>query len=48
MAELTQLPMVDDGSRLGFTSRPGVRNSAAKQMVPGLFVIPTGVIHTFM
>jgi glyoxylase-like metal-dependent hydrolase (beta-lactamase superfamily II) len=40
--------MVDDGSRFGFTSGPGGRTAAAKQVVPGLFVIPTGVVNTFL
>jgi glyoxylase-like metal-dependent hydrolase (beta-lactamase superfamily II) len=39
--------MVDEGDRLGFTSGRGVR-TAAKQVVPGLFVIPIGVVNTFL
>jgi glyoxylase-like metal-dependent hydrolase (beta-lactamase superfamily II) len=40
--------MVDHRSRLGFKSGRGVRVGAAKQVVPGLFVIPTGVVNTFL
>jgi glyoxylase-like metal-dependent hydrolase (beta-lactamase superfamily II) len=40
--------MVEDGSRLGFTSGRGARKTAAKQVVPGLFVIPIGVVNTFL
>ena len=48
MAESTQRPMVDDRSPLGFTPGPGVRRAAAKEVVPGLFVIATGVVNTFL
>jgi glyoxylase-like metal-dependent hydrolase (beta-lactamase superfamily II) len=39
---------VDDRSRLGVTPDRGVRTAAATQVVPGLFVIPTGVVNTFL
>ena len=48
MADSIQRPMVVDGSRLAFRSGTGVRRGAAKQVVPGLFVIPTGVVNTFL
>ena len=48
MAASTQRPMATDGSRVGFTSGRRVRMGAAKQVVPGLFVIPTGVVNTFL
>jgi hypothetical protein len=40
--------MVDDGSRVGFTSGREVRMGAARQVVTGLFVIPNGVVNTFL
>jgi len=48
MAESTQRPMVEAGSRVGLTSGQEVLLAAAKQVVPGLFVIPTGVVNTFL